>query len=156
MLLGALPQNPDAHVLRRRRVGRGEPVARARKDRLALGALLAQKLLERRHIGLLELAADAREPVGMQLDLGHARGFTRATRACPVLSSGEWQLATETSRGSSLWRSHGEVAARRADGGALALPLLPLPHSLSARGPPPHGFAPGRNGNGRFPPKATA
>src|SRR3546814_14738750 len=80
-VIGVLAQDHHAHILRRRRVERGEPVAWARKDRLALGALLAQKLLERRHIGLLELAADAREPVGMQLDLGHARGFTRATRA---------------------------------------------------------------------------
>src|SRR3546814_10425700 len=81
MLLGALPQNHDAHILRRRRVERGDPVARARKDRLALGALLAQKLLERRHIGLLELAPDTPEPVGMQVDLGHAHGFTRAMRS---------------------------------------------------------------------------
>src|SRR3546814_9440817 len=63
-VIGVLAQNHHAHILRRRRVERGEPVARARKDRLALAALLAQKLLERRHIGLLELAADAREPVG--------------------------------------------------------------------------------------------
>jgi hypothetical protein len=37
---------------------------------------------------------------------------------------------------SSLWRSHGEVAARSADGGAMALPLPPLHHPTG--GPPPH------------------
>src|SRR3546814_5000029 len=30
---------------------------------------------------------------------------------------------------------------------------LPLHHSLSASGPPPHGFATGRIGNGRSPPQ---
>jgi hypothetical protein len=68
-----LPQDDDADVARRRRVERGEPVARARIDRLALVALGGKKRLERRHIGLLEFAAYRREPVGMEFDLSHAR-----------------------------------------------------------------------------------
>src|SRR3546814_14137878 len=81
--IGVLSQDHDAHILRRRRVERREPVTRARIDRLALRALARQKLLERRHIGLLELAADPREPGGMKLDLGHARPSTSTARPCP-------------------------------------------------------------------------
>ena len=38
---------------------------------------------------------------------------------------------------SSLWRSHGEVAARSADGGAIPPPLRPLHHRLRRRSPSP-------------------
>src|SRR3546814_7823373 len=72
-VIGVLPQDHDPHVPRRRRVERREPVARPRINRLALGTFAREELLERRHIGLLELAADRGEPVGMKLDLGHAR-----------------------------------------------------------------------------------
>ncbi len=81
-----LPEKAGERILRRRRVERGEPVARTRIDRLALRALFGKERLERRHIGLLELAADTREPVWMQFDLGHAARFTRAARACPAPS----------------------------------------------------------------------
>src|SRR3546814_7930807 len=39
--------------------------------------------------------------------------------------------------GSSLWRSHGEVAARSVDGGAYGATSLPLHHSLREQSPSP-------------------
>lgn len=136
-VIRVLPQYDDTHILWQGGIERGKPIAGTRINDLPGRALILQKLFEVAHIGFVKFAADARQPVGVKLDVGHGAFDQSPPHLSSTLSgqvetdSPAWtQVENDVMADQALIRLEQVVRARLAE----ADPSASYVASLAAKG----------------------